>query len=179
VGSWGLLVTSLVLDSVSPRWMNKAEGDRAGHPRWLLHVLVSMYAGSHARVQSHAHIPHPHHTCEHTKKSFLKKCLDSKGKSVSRWWHKPLFPALGREAEIGHLWVQEQPALQSKFQYSQGHKEKPCLKKQKTKQKQTNKQTKNQPSKQNPATATTREECICCILFSGFHAPQWKELQSE
>jgi hypothetical protein len=47
-----------------------------------------------------------------------------KGPSTGRWWHTPLIPALGRQADF---WVRGQPGLQSEFQDSQGYTEKPCL----------------------------------------------------
>jgi hypothetical protein len=61
------------------------------------------------------------------------------------------------EAETGgFLSSMMQPSIQSKFQDSQGHTEKPCLEKQKTKQNKTkqNKQKKNQPEIKIPCLPT-------------------------
>jgi hypothetical protein len=44
----------------------------------------------------------------------------------------PLIPALGRQRQVD-FWVQGQPGLQSEFQDSQGHTEKPRLEKKKKK----------------------------------------------
>jgi hypothetical protein len=44
------------------------------------------------------------------------------------WWCTPLIPALGRQRQAD-FWVWGQPGLQSEFQDSQGHTEKPCLEK--------------------------------------------------
>jgi hypothetical protein len=53
-----------------------------------------------------------------------------------QWWHTPLIPALRRQRQTD-FWVQSRPGLQSKFQDSQGYREKPCLKKKKKKKKST------------------------------------------
>jgi hypothetical protein len=46
------------------------------------------------------------------------------------WWHTPLIPALGRQRQRqrqADFSVRGLPGLQSEFQDSQGHTEKPCL----------------------------------------------------
>jgi hypothetical protein len=63
----------------------------------------------------------------------FKSCFGAR-----KWWCMPLIPALGRQRQVD-FWVRGQPGLQSEFQDSQGYKEKPWLKKNKTKTKRKTK----------------------------------------
>jgi hypothetical protein len=90
-----------------------------------------------------------------------------------QWWCTPLIPELGKQRQADFQ-VQGQPGLQSEFQDSQGHTEKPCLentKKQKQKQKQ--KKNKNDDKmripvwkdleySRAPSTVNTEHITSCC-----------------
>jgi hypothetical protein len=57
----------------------------------------------------------------------LPQALTLQKSAAFQWWHMTLIPALGRQRQADFLWVRGQPGLQSKFQDSQGYKEKSCL----------------------------------------------------
>jgi hypothetical protein len=70
----------------------------------------------------------------YTEKPYLEK------QSSWAWWHTPLIPALRRQRQAD-FWVQGQLGLQSEFQDSHGHTEKPCLEKNKNKKRKRKQKT--------------------------------------
>jgi hypothetical protein len=83
--------------------------------------------------------------------------MDFNHSGATCWWHTRIIPGLKRQRQEDLL---GQPGLQSKFQDSQNHIKKPCLKT----NKQTNKQT-NTPK--NPFTVSEQQRSLSKVTFHG------------